>query len=100
MKFLLTILTFLCFVCQDVLAYSFTSVEERHGLADNYVHDIKRDNAGYIWIALQTGIDRFDGYRIKHIPSNGTLPSNPNRIEIDAEDNIWVMTTDSLYLIE
>jgi ligand-binding sensor domain-containing protein len=45
------------------LAKSY-SVE--NGLSQVTVSDITQDSEGYIWLATQSGIDRFDGYDFIH----------------------------------
>lgn len=98
MKILSAILSIICLTTVSLSARDFRTVDGRHGLSDNYVRDIARDGAGYIWIATQAGVDRYDGYRVKSLAYDGVLSSNPHRLEIDADDRLWVMTADSLYL--
>lgn len=36
------------------------------GLSNDWISQITQDQAGYIWIATQYGLNRFDGYEFKH----------------------------------
>lgn len=83
---------------QSASAAGFRSFDARHGLSDNSILDIARDSTGYLWIASQSGLDRFDGYRFKNIPDPGAgFKSPPNKLAVDCRNNIYVMTADSLY---
>lgn len=39
------------------------------GLSQGYVTDIIQDDLGYIWIATQQGLNRFDGYNVNIFPN-------------------------------
>ena len=51
MKRLFLLLSILCVAGTALHAYNFRTVEARHGLSDNYVKDIARDSAGYVYRA-------------------------------------------------
>lgn len=52
------------FAQQNVLNYSLLkSYTKKDGLASNNVYDITQDQSGFIWIATDNGISRFDGTR-------------------------------------
>lgn len=65
------------------------------GLSNNYVVDITQDRKGYIWIATEAGLNRFDG-RIFTIytKTNSGLSSNElNTLLVDPdEDKLWIGT--------
>lgn len=44
----------------------FKSFSIEEGLSQVSVLDIAEDKDGYIWLATQSGIDRFDGNEFKH----------------------------------
>ena len=72
------------------------------GLSNNEVFDIIQDRQGYIWIATEDGLDRYDGYNFKvfrHDPNNpGSLSGNFVRaLTEDSNGRLWVATlTDGL----
>jgi hypothetical protein len=57
-----------------VQAESF-SIEQ--GLSDRYVNSFAKDKQGFIWVATDKGLNRFDGYGFL---TYDTRPSNPHRI--------------------
>jgi len=68
-----------------------------HGLASNEVFNVVQDRTGYIWIATNNGLQRFDGVRyktFKHQENNPlSLPSNVIvKLLIDAKDNLWILS--------
>ena len=98
MKLACYITILLSLLPQTASAFCFRSFEVRHGLSDNSVLDIARDSTGYLWIATQSGLDRFDGYRFRPIPLRySDFKSPPREIAVDGSNNIFVMTSDSLY---
>lgn len=48
-----------------------------NGLSNDWVSAVVQDHEGYIWIATQYGLNRFDGYEFKHYQYE---PNNPNSI--------------------
>ncbi|MDR1718174.1 MAG: response regulator [Prevotella sp.] len=66
-------------------------VEE--GLSNNYIADICQDGKGLIWIATESGLNRFDGRSFTvYTKNNSGLVSNElNALLYDKEDNtIWI----------
>lgn len=76
------------------------------GLSQSTVYKIIEDKQGFIWLATQRGIDRFDGYQFIGFGQNDDLSkglpaSFVNDIEIDkSSDNIWVATLNGLTLLD
>lgn len=61
------------------------------GLPSNHIYDFTEDNNGFLWIATDNGVSRFDGkYFYNYTVKNG-LPSN-EALQIIKENNgtIWV----------
>jgi ligand-binding sensor domain-containing protein len=57
----------------------FIIYNKSNGLTDNWITALKQDRFGYLWIATQQGLNRFDGLNFKTIQSNRgeeTLPSD------------------------
>lgn len=52
----------------------YTHFTSANGLSCNYIHDIGEDEDGFIWIATESGLNRFDGEQFKHY-SNENYPS-------------------------
>ena len=64
-------------------------------LSNNYVVSLAQDRKGYIWIATESGLNRFDGQQfIVYNKTNSGLSSNElNAVLADpVEDKIWIGT--------
>ena len=72
-------------------------VSAEEDLAQNTVSAIFQDRAGFVWIATQGGLHRYDGYRFElyqHNPEDShSLPSNfVSALAQDDEGRLWVGT--------
>ncbi|WP_218418753.1 ligand-binding sensor domain-containing diguanylate cyclase [Alteromonas lipotrueae] len=77
----------------------FKSFSIEEGLSQVSVLDIAEDNNGYIWLATQSGIDRFDGNEFKHLgkwqetESDGLYAATTFQIEASLDkEYLWVGT--------
>jgi len=75
----------------------FKSFSIEEGLSQVSVLDIAEDKNGYIWLATQSGIDKFDGNEFKHIgkwqevESNGLYAATTFQIEPSLDkEYLWV----------
>lgn len=81
---------------QQQYDFKYLSIED--GLSQSVAYDILQDSRGYIWIATQDGLNRYDGYKF-HVyqmqPGNeNSLSTNIiRRLIEDKEGNIWIGTT-------
>jgi len=75
----------------------FNYLTNRDGLSQNSGRDIIQDSIGFIWIATEMGLDKFDGYNI-HSYSQNPLNSNSisnnyiNALAVDYKGNILIGT--------
>lgn len=81
---------------QQSKQYSFTHYTTETGLFSNQVNSIVQDETGYIWIATNDGLTRYDGSRYKTIRRNrkdpSSLPFNQVlQLLIDKKKNFWVL---------
>ena len=49
--------------------YNFSFITEDTGLPHNFINDIYKDTQGYIWVATNNGIGRYNGYQFIHYNS-------------------------------
>ena len=75
-----------------VMFRHFTTTD---GLLNNEVKSVLRDRYGYLWIGTVSGLNRWDGYRLKTYENAeghmGMLPEGDIlSLQEDAEGNIWV----------
>lgn len=80
---------------QNKLVFQHLTTED--GLSHNIIMDIVGDKRGFVWIGTRNGLDRYDGYEIKHYKHNPNNPSSLNNNWIytmykDREENIWIRT--------
>lgn len=72
------------------------------GLASNSVNDIEVDNEGFIWIATEAGLNRFDGYEFRTYlynpkDSNSIINSQVRHLAVNDTGNIWVGVYDTSF---
>ncbi len=88
-----------CIVCLQMKGesnYSRTDLTTLSGLSQNDAHDILQDSYGFIWVATNDGLNRYDGFEFKTY-SIGALGVKSNLILCLGEDpnkNIWIGTAD------
>jgi diguanylate cyclase (GGDEF)-like protein/PAS domain S-box-containing protein len=78
-------------------AYFFQRVNAAEDLAQNTVHATLQDRTGFLWIATEGGLHRFDGYdflTFEHNPEDpGSLPDSfVTALAEDAQGRLWVGT--------
>ena len=67
------------------------------GLSHNTVRDILQDSTGFVWLATDDGLNKFDGYTFRkylHTPNHDSIITNhPVRaLAEDDRQNIWIGT--------
>src|SRR5258707_4627239 len=70
-----------------------------NGLPQNTIHSITQGKDGYIWIATEEGLARFDGIKFTVFDKQNTpqLPSNNIRVVLeDRRGDLWIGTADGL----
>lgn len=77
--------------------YKFYRLNENHGLSNNVINDIIQDNIGFIWIATNDGLFRYDGaefIEFRHLPNDSTtIPHNSiQALHLDKNNDIWAFT--------
>lgn len=75
---IVSILLFSTAVLSQQKSIKFTNYTIEDGLSQSYVSDIQQDRFGYIWIATQDGINRFDGY---HFDILKNVADNPHSLQ-------------------
>jgi signal transduction histidine kinase/DNA-binding response OmpR family regulator/streptogramin lyase len=76
--------------------YTIKHLSIKDGLSNNYVKDITQDGQGCIWIATESGLNRFDGHSFTtYTTNNSALLSNElgTALLYDQEENkLWIGT--------
>jgi signal transduction histidine kinase/ligand-binding sensor domain-containing protein len=83
----------------DVSQYAHTAWKIREGFVAGTIHQIAQTPDGYLWLATESGLVRFDGVRTVawQPPSGKHLPSNDIRSIVAARDGtLWLGTAKGL----
>ncbi|WP_455667972.1 hybrid sensor histidine kinase/response regulator transcription factor [Phocaeicola sp.] len=75
--------------------YTIKRLGVEDGMSSNYVVDVAQDRKGYIWIATEAGLNRFDGRQFSvYTKNNSGLSGNElNAVLADPyEDKVWIGT--------
>ncbi|HVJ62714.1 MAG TPA: EAL domain-containing protein [Tahibacter sp.] len=78
-------------------SYYFDNLGSEQGLAQNTAGALYQDRAGFVWIATQSGLHRYDGYRFRiydHNPDRAdSLPDSfVTAISEDDTGHLWIGT--------
>jgi len=77
--------------------FRFEHITVDDGLAHSDAMDVVQGSSGFIWIATNNGIDRFDGYDLKHyqLPPSEPTGVSSNRVKVlfvDLNGILWAGT--------
>jgi ligand-binding sensor domain-containing protein/anti-sigma regulatory factor (Ser/Thr protein kinase) len=84
---------------KSLIEYGHDVWKREHGLPHNSIHAILQDRDGYLWLATEEGVVRFDGVRFTVFDSQNTPELRSNRIQSLFEDSagsLWIGTTGGL----
>lgn len=86
----------LCPFAQIPSELIFSRVTKKEGLASNTTFQAVQDKQGFLWIATQNGLQRYDGNRFRtfrHVPGNTTSISGNavSHLFIDSKERLWVL---------
>ena len=93
----------ICIVCLNVLhpfvssaqTYSFRTYDEYTGLPGPWLSVIAQDRSGLLWMGVDTGLYRYDGFSFHHMPFPDTLPrGNVSALFCDRKGTMWVGMND------
>lgn len=73
-------------------------LDRSDGLSNSNVLSIEQDSFGFVWIATESGLNRFDGknfvsYKHNRFQSNSLACNAINKLLIDKEGCLWIATT-------
>jgi len=68
--------------------FRFRHITAHDGLSQGVVNDVLQDRYGFVWLATQDGLNRYDGYEIRIFQHD---PENPASI---AGNHIWSLAED------
>ncbi|WP_170971152.1 ligand-binding sensor domain-containing protein [Ilyomonas limi] len=87
-------------LCQPPEQYAYTHYKLSDGLASNVVNNMVQDESGFLWLATNNGLQRYDGNNFITINSDtgdvAGLPSDEvTEVYLDKRGNLWVATADN-----
>lgn len=99
MKYCLTLLALIISMAATAkpsASSSFRYFDEKSGLSNGFVVSMTQDRDGYLWVATEDGLNRFDGHRFKQYnKDNSGLSANElNCVAYDPAyaDTVWIAT--------
>ncbi|WP_166963966.1 two-component regulator propeller domain-containing protein [Yeosuana marina] len=101
-KFYLLRITFLSssfLVSQNQVSFRQLSIKE--GLSQNSAISITQDQTGFLWIATQDGLNKYDGRRFTIYPFDflditKSNYSNLGKVYTDRNGNVWIIPTNKI----
>ncbi|HTE26477.1 two-component regulator propeller domain-containing protein [Flavitalea sp.] len=84
-----------CLFANDSLKYSVQHYTDENGLPQNSIKSIAPDKAGFIWLATENGILRFDGHSLRRFDKqNLSLASSRiySILPVPAGDLLYALT--------
>lgn len=73
--------------------HSFSHYTVEDGLASTVVHDMLIDHLGYLWVATEAGVNRFNGNEFTHFTTRDGLGGNEVlKMTLDSQNRIWFIT--------
>lgn len=84
---------------------SFVHYTSDQGLSNDYIQDIIKDGPGFLWIATQNGLNRFDGHNFRSFfadpdQPNG-LPDNLVRtLTLGPDGHIWATGNKGIFRVD
>lgn len=85
---------------QEEKPRTFQQITTKEGLSSNVVYDVHQDGEGFMWMATNNGLNRYDGYGFKTFyNTSDTLSIASNivrKIIEDTKGNLWIATKNGL----
>lgn len=81
--------------CSYSTELRFTKFDVDDGLSHEVIRGIVQDSSGFIWVATEAGLNRFDGFVFEEFQYRGATSESENvlsDIAMDGEGNIWLGT--------
>ena len=89
------------YAIENTETLKFTHYTTKEGLSQNSTYSITQDNQGFIWVATQDGLNRFDGREFVQYRKNNANPHSIadnfiRKVFIDESNTLWVGTENGL----
>ena len=75
--------------------YSYRTYDQNTGLPGDYLSVIDQDHGGFLWVGLESGLFRYDGFEFHPMLLADTLSeAYPNALYCDKKGTMWIGLTD------
>lgn len=72
--------------------YSYINYDTKDGLAGSNVYSITQDQDGFLWLATDNGLSRFDGKNFRNFTVQDGLPDNEIlKVFTDSKNRVWIL---------
>lgn len=79
----------------EAQTYSYRTYDINTGLPGSYLNVIEQDRNGLLWLGLETGLYRYDGFDFFPVSLPDTVSSGyPNALYCDRAGTMWIGMTD------
>lgn len=90
---------------QNIDGLKFSQLSTSNGLSNNQVNSIFQDDQGFIWIGTLSGLNKYDGYRVKtYYHESGDAQSLLNNsilwMAAGPDNKIWINTGEGISLYD
>jgi ligand-binding sensor domain-containing protein len=93
MRFFFIFLIFISSFISEAQDLVFKSFTVKEGLPGNVTYDVIQDSKGYIWVATENGVSRFDGKIFKNYTIQDGLADNEIfKVREDSLGRIWFLS--------
>ena len=80
---------------------SFSQLSVKQGLSQNSAISIAQDSIGYLWIATQNGLNKYDGRTFNIYPFDFLDITSPNysnlgEVYVDRKGQVWIIPLDKI----
>lgn len=75
--------------------HSYRIYDVYTGLPGSYLNVIEQDKSGLLWVGVDTGLYRYDGFSFHNVPFTDTIPrGNASALFCDVTGTMWVGMSD------
>ncbi len=73
---------------------NFEVLSTKNGLSQDFVNHIVIEDNGFVWVATEGGLVRWDGYRAQQLdgPDNIFTNASVNQLSLEEDQGLWIST--------
>src|SRR5688572_20248101 len=82
-----------CILTAGAQDFSYKHYTVKDGLVSSTIYNAVQDKTGFIWLASNQGVSRYDGHTFKNFTKEDGLPDNEIiKLYVDKHNNIWFIS--------